>query len=943
MKDKDSDKTKRQLIQELEAMRRRIAGLEASAAESQFMERDRAGEVKKLFVQGPVVVFRWRAEEGWPVEYVSSNLESQFGYRPADFTDGGISYRDIIHPEDIPHILEELERCDENSKEYLRQEYRIRSKDGGYRWVYDYTLLIRGSTGTATHYLGYITDITESKQAGEAVRESEAKYRFLTENMTDIVFTIDLNMKTTYVSPSVERILGFTPEERMRQQPQDQLTPTSYKLVAETLQRELERERATGIVADKLFTLELEYYHKNGSVIITEVTAHAIRDEQGKPIGVYGLCRDITERKKAGEQLRESEGKYRLLANNAADVIWTMDIDNPTQLIYISPSVKQLLGYSIEEAKSKKMEEIFTDTSFKRAMLVYAEEMAKKDDFTTGGAVGSKTIEFELKRADGSTVPVDINYSLIRGPDDQPVQMLAVARDITERKRMEEELEQERALFVSGPTIVFRWLAADGWPIDYVSPNVYDLLGYTAKELMDGKHLFGDMLHLDDVRRIAEANEKAEQRKGQRILMGEYRILTKNGEIKWVHEHTMLVKDDQGAVKYHHGYVTDITEQKKTEAEKREMERKAQVTSRLASVGEMVSGIAHEINNPLTSVVGFSELLMEKDLPEDLRKDVEIIHGGSQRAADIVKRLLTFARQHKPERTCTGINEILESTLALRKYALETSNIEVITLLDTELPWTVADAGQLQQVFLNIIVNAETAMKKAHGRGRLTIRTEQAGDRIRISFADDGPGIAGENLERIFDPFFTTREVGEGTGLGLSLAHGIVVEHNGALYAESEEGKGATFFVELPVVMEEEKKIERVEEVETAGKTVGGRILVVDDEPAIMAFLKKLLGGEGYDVATAGSGREALEMTKEQRYNLIICDIKMPGLSGAELYDELGGIAPSLQKRVIFITGDVIGPATNKFLKATGVPHINKPFDIAELKKEINRVIVSAG
>jgi CheY-like chemotaxis protein len=263
----------------------------------------------------------------------------------------------------------------------------------------------------------------------------------------------------------------------------------------------------------------------------------------------------------------------------------------------------------------------------------------------------------------------------------------------------------------------------------------------------------------------------------------------------------------------------------------------------------------------------------------------------------------------------------------------------VITLLDNELPWTVADAGQLQQVFLNIIVNAEAEMKKAHGRGRLTIRTEQAGNRIRISFADDGPGIAGENLERIFDPFFTTKEVGEGTGLGLSLAHGIVAEHNGALYAESEEGKGATFFVELPIVMEGEKKIERVEAVESAGKAVGGRILVVDDEPAILAFLKKVLGGEGYDVETVGNGREALGMIKEQRYSLIISDVKMPGLSGAELYDELGGIDPALQKRVIFITGDVIGPVTREFLERIRVLYFTKPFDITGLKKEVNRIL----
>jgi len=308
-----------------------------------------------------------------------------------------------------------------------------------------------------------------------------------------------------------------------------------------------------------------------------------------------------------------------------------------------------------------------------------------------------------------------------------------------------------------------------------------------------------------------------------------------------------------------------------------------------------------------------------------------------------VKRLLIFARQRKPERTNISINEIIESTLALRKYALETSNIEVVTRLDNGLPWTVADASQLQQVFLNIIVNAEAEMKKAHGRGRLAVRTERAGDRIRISFADDGPGIAGENLERIFDPFFTTKEVGEGTGLGLSLSHGIVTEHNGALYAESEEGKGSTFFVELPIVTEKEEKVEETEAVEAAGKTIGGRILVVDDEPTILAFLKKVLDSEGYEVTTTGSGKEALGMIKEQRYSLIICDIKMPGLSGAELYDELGEIAPSLQKRAIFITGDVMGPVTRAFLERTRVPYSTKPFDIASLKKEIKRVIASAG
>jgi len=384
----------------------------------------------------------------------------------------------------------------------------------------------------------------------------------------------------------------------------------------------------------------------------------------------------------------------------------------------------------------------------------------------------------------------------------------------------------------------------------------------------------------------------------------------------------------------------DVTQQKQAEAERRELERKSQITDRLASVGEMASGIAHEINNPLTGVVGFSELLMTKDLPEDIREDVGIICDGSQRVAGIVKRLLTFARQHKPERTYTDINEIIESTLALRKYSLETGNIEVSTSLDAELPWTMADAGQLQQVFMNIIVNAETEMKQAHGRGKLTIKAEQAGNTIRLSFKDDGPGIARENISKVFNPFFTTREVGEGTGLGLSLSHGIITEHKGALYVKSTPGKGATFIIELPIVAEEEEKIETVEET---GKPHGGRILVVDDEPTILAFLKRVLGGEGYDVETASSGGEALEMIKNERYGLILCDIKLPGLSGAETYEQIGKVAPSLQKRVMFITGDVIGAGTEAFLKKARSPYVTKPFDIAKLKEEVRRVIISAG
>lgn len=236
----------------------------------------------------------------------------------------------------------------------------------------------------------------------------------------------------------------------------------------------------------------------------------------------------------------------------------------------------------------------------------------------------------------------------------------------------------------------------------------------------------------------------------------------------------------------------DITERKR-------MDEQLIMTGRLASIGELASGIAHELNNPLTSVIGFSQLLMERDIPDDMKEDLGLVNSEAQRCAGIVKNLLTFARKHAPVKQPGQINNVIEEVLRLRAYEQKVNNIEVNRRFAPGLPEIMIDQFQMQQAFLNIITNAEYFILVAHNRGALTITTERVSDIIRVSFADDGPGIAKENLGRIFDPFFTTKDVGKGTGLGLSISHGIVAEHNGRIYAESKSGKGTTFIVELPV------------------------------------------------------------------------------------------------------------------------------------------------
>ena len=241
-------------------------------------------------------------------------------------------------------------------------------------------------------------------------------------------------------------------------------------------------------------------------------------------------------------------------------------------------------------------------------------------------------------------------------------------------------------------------------------------------------------------------------------------------------------------------------ERKQTEERERQLQLQLNLSSRLASLGLMLEGIVHEINNPLASVVGFAQMLMYEDIPENIREDVRTISDNAQRVADIMNNLTTFARQQKLVRTYVNVNDIVGDTLKMRANALEVSNISVVTQLEPTLPSTMADATLLQQAFLNLVINAETEMKLAHSKGNLLIKTTLIADTIQVSFTDNGPGILEANLAHLFDPFFSTREVGQGRGLGLSVCYGIIAAHKGHIHVKSQLGKGSVFTIELPVV-----------------------------------------------------------------------------------------------------------------------------------------------
>lgn len=244
-------------------------------------------------------------------------------------------------------------------------------------------------------------------------------------------------------------------------------------------------------------------------------------------------------------------------------------------------------------------------------------------------------------------------------------------------------------------------------------------------------------------------------------------------------------------------------ERKQAEERERRLQLQLNLSNRLASLGLMVEGIAHEINNPLASVIGFAQMLVDEDIPEDARQDAKTICDNAQRVADIMTNLLAFARQQKLQRTYINVNDAVAAALKTRARPLEDGSIRITTRLDPALPSTMADATLLQQAFLNLIINAETEMRLAHGKGNLLIMTELRDNTIHVLFSDDGPGIAEANLTHVFDPFFSTRGVGQGRGLGLSVCYGIVTDHKGRIDVRSQPGRGAVFTVELPVVLDE--------------------------------------------------------------------------------------------------------------------------------------------
>jgi PAS domain S-box-containing protein len=620
--------------------------------------------------------------------------------------------------------------------------------------------------------------------------------------------------------------------------------------------------------------------------------------------------------------------QLRLLALDAtANAIVITDRDG--LIVWVNRAFTRLTGFAADEAVGR------TPTILKSGEQ---EPRVYRDLWATIRAGQVWRGRLVNRRKDGSVYTEDETITPVTGADGAITHFIAVKQDVTEYQEVRDRLAARDDLFrllLENALDIITILDPDG-TIRYESPAVLRILGYEPHEL-EGHRAF-EFMPEDDAGKAASLLGRLHAAPGTtgtlqfrfRHKDGSWRVLEAIG--KNMLDHPLLA-----------GFLVnsrDVTERRRVEDELARQQAARIQSEKLADMGTLLAGVAHELNNPLTVVSGYSSILRQTLGDGPSRERVDRIATAAERCVRIVRNFLALARQHPPERQRVTPNQIVREAVELLAYPLRVDNVDVRLELAEDLPTLWADPHQLHQVVVNLITNAHQAMHGSASSRRLTIRTrfEAAGSRVVLEVIDTGSGIPPEVLGRIFEPFFTTKPVGQGTGLGLPLCRGIVEGHGGTIRATSEVGEGTTLTIELPVVAAPARD-PKGPSVKARALPPGSRILVVDDEPDVAGVLVDLLRAQHEQVEAVSDGRAALEKIEQAAYDLILCDVRMPGLDGPELYRALRLLHPELLPRFVFLTGDTLNPEIREFVQQTGAPCISKPFDFDEVYRVVGQAL----
>jgi PAS domain S-box-containing protein len=753
-------------------------------------------------------------------------------------------------------------------------------------------------------------------QLFEVISRSQQGYRDLIDSFDDVLIALTLDGQIRAVNRSFADLVGASFPQIIGRPLSDFLEEGAgdgRDLIKRAMPRFLERRFWTGIVPIRLKNRNSAYYF--------DCVAHAmLRDDQVQ--GVTVLARDITAQ-------RNNEARFTELFESLQEGIYIATPDD--HLIDVNPALARMLGYdSKEDLLSRTFADFLPDEAQRRALR----EQVDNQPMVQGR-------EITLTRKDGGQIVCLNTAGAVRDTGGRVIRYHGALMDITERRQMEHRLYQQqefaRRLVDSFPDLILVLNTSGHYT--FVSPRVKEILGYDPEETMQME--LGGRTHLED--RPAVLSLFGEVVAGRQTFASlEVRTRNKQGEWRRLRCHFSPFFDEAGKID---GVIIsgrDVTELKRLEEQLIQAEK-------LAAMGQMLAGVAHELNNPLTAILGVTELLRDQETAdENTKRQLELTHRQARRAARIVQNLLEFSRPAAPQKKPVDVNTLVERTLQLHEHSLRRNNVQVDFQCQTDLPPVIGDANQLIQVFLNLISNAEHAIREVRETGRIQLRIGRIGGHISLTVQDDGVGILPEALPRLFDPFYTTKRPGGGTGLGLSICMSIVREHGGSIDVETLPAGGTAFTVYLPVADGEHTVAPLADlgasapGLQAASLILKGRsVLVLDDEESIRMLLEEGLSAAGLRVETAASPDEAMRMIKNRFFDVLLCDLNLSTTSfaagGQEAAREMLAAAGPDKPDVVFMTGDLVVDEPKP-----GEPRrLQKPFRVSDVLSVLSDILTA--
>lgn len=753
----------------------------------------------------------------------------------------------------------------------------------------------------------------------ELVSRSQQGYRDLIDSFSDVLVALSLEGEVRAANRSFADLVDL-PFQKVIGRPLGDFFDDPGGRYRQEMERGLpgfhERRNWQGTLQVRLKGKTLVRYF--------DCVAHAMT-RADKVHGITVLARDVTLQ-------RENEARFTELFESLQEGIYVVGGDG--KILDVNPAFVAMLGYeSKEQLLAKPVREFFAAPGTGQSL---------RDELEQHLIV--RGMEVQLRRKDGSVLTCLNTITAVRDTAGRVLRYQGAIMDITERREMERRLHKQqefaRRLVDSLPDLIMVLDTTARYT--FISPSIKEILGFDPEE--DGGMQLGDRTHPEDRRGLrALFDEVAGGRESFASL--EVRVRHKQGDWRRILCHFSSLFDEAGKIE---GVVIsgrDVTQLKR-------LEEKLIQAEKLAAMGQMLAGVAHELNNPLTAVLGVTELLRERGSSDEATKrQLDLTHRQARRAARIVQNLLEFSRPATTQKRLLDVNNLVERTLQLHDHSLRRNNIAVEFRSDATLPQVMGDSNQLIQVFLNLITNAEHAIREVRESGSIQVRVARNADKIAVTVVDDGVGIRPEALPKLFDPFYTTKRPGGGTGLGLSICMAIAREHAGTIEVEARAEGGSVFTVYLPVPAQETHASSPLDtgahSVETfrqiADLLKGRTVLVVDDEESIRMLLQEGLTAHGLHVECVSTGDEALALVGTRDFDAVLCDLNLAGRPGGE---EVATRIRELQRprkpEVFLMTGELVEAGAGSS-SASPFRMLQKPFRISDVTSALAGAFLGAG